>query len=529
MAHDSDTQHGISAPDSSRTPLSDASPGGQGSDLAAFLAALPEPCFVLDQEWRFAHVNPLADKFLGKLSFREPGQLLGRSILQECPDVADSTFCKAAREALAENRVVELETCYPALNRWFSVLVCPTDNRLCVLLRDVSERARLERELRRRVDELAGMERGKDVFLAELAHEIRDVFATIRNALHLVGDSDLGQDETRACTLAEQGVRRLSSLVDDLVMVSQFTLALPHKQRVNLSPIIAQTLADLLVSKGEGGRTFTVDVPPEGLWLDADPKQLEQMVGHLLDNAVRSTSQAGSIRLKVAREETAIVLSVCDDGVGLIPEVLTPAFNPFTQQDIGPGSFQWGQGIGLKLVRRLAELHGGSMEAKHAGTNQGNEVIIRLPVPEEKPPTETAQSSPATPGERRFQVLVVDDSMQTAQSLSLLLTRWGCDVRLAYEGVGALEQVRAARPDLILLDLGMPGMDGYQVAKLLRQEGGDGLPLVALTGYDQDAVRDRAREAGFDYHMVKPVDPVEIKNLVDYFKSGAQRVPVPGG
>ena len=522
MIHNSDPPNSLSPSETTLASLPDGASGYQGSDLAAFLAALPEPCFVLDQEWRFAHVNPLADKLLGKLSSRVPGQFLGRSIVRECPDVADSTFCKACREALAENRVVELETFYPALNRWFSVLICPTGKRLCVFLRDVSERARLERDLRRKVEELAEVERGKDAFLVQLSHEIRDVFAPIRNALHLVSDRDLGQDGARACSLAEQAVRRLSSQVDDLVMISQFTLALPHKQRVNLSAVIAQTLAEMLTAVGEGGRTFSVQLPPEVLWLDADPKQLEQMVGHLLDNAVRNTSRSGSIRLTATREGTAVMLSVCDDGAGLAPEVLTQAFNPFMQPEGGPVRFQWAQAVGLKLVRRLAELHGGSVEAKCAGANQGTEVIIRLPALEE-PPVEIAHPSPAIPGDQRLQVLVVDDCMETAQSLSLLLAHWGCDVRLAYEGAGALEAVRARRPDLVLLDLGMPGMDGYQVAKRLREEGGDRLPLVALTGYDQDEARVRAREAGFDYHMVKPVDPMEIKNLVDYFRPGAQR------
>jgi CheY-like chemotaxis protein len=179
-------------------------------------------------------------------------------------------------------------------------------------------------------------------------------------------------------------------------------------------------------------------------------------------------------------------------------------------------------------VRQLAELHGGSVEAKNAGTSLGSEVTIRLPAPEE-PADEIAPPSPAIPGDRRLQVLVVDDCRESAQSLSLLLNRWGCDVRLAYDGLGALEAVRACRPDLVVLDIAMPGMDGYQVARRLRAEGGDRLPLVALTGYDQDEASALVREAGFDYHMVKPVDPADMRNLVDYFKSGARREVATGG
>jgi signal transduction histidine kinase/ActR/RegA family two-component response regulator len=528
MINNTDPPDNLSSGATSLAALTDLSSGYESSDLAVFLTALPEPCFVLDQEWRFAYINPLADKLLRKFASSAPVQFLGQSIVQEFPDVADSTFCKACREALAENRVGELETFYPALNRWLSVLICPAESHLCVLVRDGSERARLEQELRQRAEELAELERGKDAFLVQLAHEIRDAFAPIRNALHLVGNRNLGQDAARACALAEQGVRRLSSLVDDLVMVSQFTIVPPRKQRVNLSSVIAQIVAESLKSDGEGGRTFTLQLPPEALWLDADPSQLEQMVGHLVDNAVRGTGPSGSIQLSAAREASEVVLHVCDDGASLSPEVLAQAFNPFKQPEGGQGRFQWGQGIALKLVRRLAELHGGSLEAKNTGTKQGREFIVRLPVPETAP-AEPTLVSPVPPGNRRLRVLVVDDCLQTAQSVSLLLTHWGCDVRLAYEGHGALKAVQASRPDLVLLDLGMPGMDGYEVARLLRQEAGDRLPLVALTGYDQDEARDRAREAGFDYHMVKPVDPLDIRNLVDYVRSGGQQVVAAGG
>jgi signal transduction histidine kinase/ActR/RegA family two-component response regulator len=527
MLHDSDSPDRQSPDATSVSPVTDPVSVCKGSDLAEFLATLPEACFVLDQDWRFTHINLLAEKLLGQLCIGASGPLLGRSIVAECPEIADSTFCKECRQAVAESRVVEIETYYPALNRWFNVVLYPTMNHLCVFLRDTNQRARLERELRQRLEELAEAERGKDAFLVQLAHEIRDVFAPIRNALHLVSGQDLGRDAARACALAEQGIRRLRILVDDLVMVSQFALALPQKQRLNLSTVIAETLAEMLALEGEGGRTFAVQLPPQALWLDADLKQLKQIVGHVLDNAVRSTSQNGSIRLTAAREGAEVVLCVRDDGIGLRPEVLAQEFNPFSFQDSGPGCFQWGQGVALMLVRRLVELHGGSVEVTNCRTNQGSQISIRLPAHEE-PHSEVVGPSPAIADDRRLRVLVVDDCMESAQSLSLLLGTWGCNVRLAYEGAEALDTVRAWPPDLVLLDLAMPGMDGYQVATRIRQEAGERLPLVALTGYDHHEARARAREAGFDYHMVKLVDPADMKNLIRYFQSGAQRIATPG-
>jgi signal transduction histidine kinase/CheY-like chemotaxis protein len=501
----------------------DASAGSPDSDAEALLTALPDACFVLDQEWRLTYVNPPAEKLLGRLCAAPPGGLLGRSIVQECPEVADSTFCKGCREAHAEKKFTEAEAFYPTLGRWFTVFLRPMGNRLCVFLRDVTERARLERELHRGVEELAEaergkaeLERGKDAFLVQLAHEIRNAFAPVRNALHLIGLGNLGPDEARACSLAEQGVRRLSGLVDALMTVSRFTLAPPDKQRVNLKAVLTQALAGALMSAGEEGRTFTVQAPPGALWLEADPRQLEQIVGQLLDNAIRSTGPTGAIRVSAAREEGAVVLRVRDDGVGLAPEVLSQAFNPFTRQDSGPASTQWGQGVGLKLVRRLVDLHGGSVEARSEGPNRGSEFVIRLPALED-PPAEVA--GPPTPREDGLlQVLLVEDDVETAQSLSLLLGGWGCEVHLASDGAGALDAIRARRPDLVLMDIGLPGMDGYEVAeRLRREEGGARLPLVALTGYGQDEDRDQAREAGFDYHMVKPVDPLDLKDLVQYY------------
>jgi PAS domain S-box-containing protein len=502
---------------SEQAEVQDAPPAYEGSEEAALLAVLPHACFVLDPDWRFTYVNPAAEKLFGQLSGQVRDSLLGRNIWEECPELADSTFSKQCHEALTGQKAAEVETYYPTLDRWFAIDVCPRGNRLCVFLQDVSERTRLERELRRRGEELTAADRGKDAFLLQLAHQVRNALASVRNALHLVGSHHLGRDDRQVCAMADEEVLGLSRLMDDLLRVSEINLALPNKERVNLSALVGQSLQEMLTSPGAGGRNFSVQVPPEPLWLDADPGHLEQVLRHLLDNAVKFTSLGGNIRLTAERAGAAIVLRVQDNGIGLTTEGLPHIFNLFMRPDNNSNSFQGGLRVGLTLVRRLVELHGGSIEALSEGPNRGSQFVVRLPAPEaSRKPAGALQTSGA--GGRPLRVLVVDDNADGAWSLSLLLENWGCEVQIAYDGLKALEMARAWPPDVALLDLKMPRMDGYEVADWLRRnEQGSPLTVVAMTGSDQTEDRERARDVGFDYFMVKPVDPDDLKGLLERF------------
>jgi len=496
--------------------VTDAVSGHQGSEEAALLAVLPHACFVLDREWCFTYVNPSAERLFRQLSGQVRDSLRGRNIWDECPELADSTFSKQCHEALTEQRAVEVETYYPALDRWFAIDACPRGDGLCVFLQDVTGRTQLERQLRQRGEELAEMDRGKEAFLLELAHEVRNALASVRNALHLVCSHRLGSTDQEACAMAAEEVQRLSRLMDDLLRLSELSEAEPKKERVNLSAIVARSLGGMLTSLNAGGRNFTVQLPPEPLWLEADAGQLEQVLGHLLDNAVKYTRQGGAIRLTAEREGEEVALRVRDDGAGLAADELSHVFNLFMRPANEPDRFQGGLGIGLTLVRRLMELHGGSVEAHSEGLNQGSEFVVRLPAPQEQP---TPTVRPVGVDGRPLRVLVVDDKMDAAQSLSLILENWGCEVHVAYDGPKALEAARACQPDVVLLDIKMPRMDGYEVADQLRQgDGGDELTLVAMTGCGQAEDRDRALEAGFNYYMVKPVDPGDLKELLEHFR-----------
>jgi signal transduction histidine kinase/ActR/RegA family two-component response regulator len=508
---------GDAAPRPSKGPAAPA-------DQAAVLEKMPLACFVLDEQWRFTYLSPRAEQLLSQLSGRPASDFLGKDVWKECPEVADSTFSRECQQALAEQRPLETETFYPALNRWFAVRVIPVPGRLCVFLQDVTERATLERVLRQRAEELTEADRGRNEFMVQLAHEVRNALVPVRNALHLArARVEEDPEDGRALDLAADEIRRLSRLMDDLLQVSQLLPenVRPKMERVNLADVVGRAVAATLASAG--GRALSVRLPEGPLWLEADPTQLEQVVAHLLANAAKFTRPGGHVRVSAQREAAAVVLRVADDGVGMGAEVLPRAFHLFMRADRALGRMGGGLGIGLTLVKRLVELHGGTVEAHSAGPGEGSEFVVRLPAPDEAPPEEPWPEGEAE-GERPLDVLVVDDSKEAAQSLAFVLGRWGYEARVAYDGAEALEQAEARRPDVVLLDIGMPGMDGYEVARRLRErEGGDKVVLVAVTGYGQEEDRRRAREAGFDYHMVKPVDPGDLRELLAVTEGAGRR------
>jgi PAS domain S-box-containing protein len=475
---------------------------------AAILRSLPMGLYVLDREWRFVYLNPIAERFFERLSGRTRAQLLGKSIREECPEFADSTFSKEYGEALAEGRTFEMETYYPDLDRWFAVRAAPGEEFRCVYFQDVTERTRLERALRRRAEELSAADQGKDAFLASLAHEVRNALAPVRNALHLLAADESGRgraEPTRAA--AEKEVEHLSGLMDDLLKVARPAPEAPRNERVEVAGLVARAVQAALVALEARGRNFTVSLPLEPLWLQADPDLLAQVLGHLLNNATRFTAPGGEIRVSAAREEGAVALRVRDNGVGIEPELLPHIFHLFMRPDRGLGRKGAGLGVGLTLARKLMELQGGSVEVHSDGPGRGSEFVLRLPALEEQPPA----AAPGSP----LRVLVVDNSIEAAQSIAGLVAVWGYEVRVAYDGPTALTEASAWRPQAVLLDIGMPGMDGYEVARRLREQTDlKGLVLVAVTGYGQEEDRRHAQEAGFDFHMTKPAPPEDLRELL---------------
>jgi CheY-like chemotaxis protein/anti-sigma regulatory factor (Ser/Thr protein kinase) len=263
---------------------------------------------------------------------------------------------------------------------------------------------------------------------------------------------------------------------------------------------------------------LAVAVPDEPVWVDADATRLAQVVSNLLNNAAKYTEEGGRIALAVGREGGEAVLRVRDTGVGIPAEMLGRVFDLFTQVDRGLDRSQGGLGIGLTVVRSLAEMHGGRVTAHSEGPGRGSEFVVRLPIADcglGIADSQRANPQPAIPNPQTRRVLVVDDNVDAAESLALMLRAVGHEVRTAHDGPAALREAGALRPEVVLLDIGLPGMDGYEVARRLRQQEGLGQALVvALTGYGQEEDRRRAAAAGFDVHLVKPADPEAVQQLV---------------
>jgi signal transduction histidine kinase len=389
------------------------------------------------------------------------------------------------------------------------------------------------RDLQRRTDELAGAERRKDQFLAMLAHELRNPLAPIRNAVELMRQVETGDPSFQPSReMVERQVKHLARLVDDLLDVSrinQGSIRL-RKEAVDLGAVVQRAIEATRSLIDGRGHELTVQLPTDPVRLEADPTRLEQVIANLLNNAAKYTMPGGHIRVQAAQEGNEAVVRVGDNGIGVPPDVLDRVFEPFVQSEGSLARSEGGLGIGLTLVRSLVEMHGGRVEAHSPGLGQGSEFVVRLPAraPAEKPAI--LQGMPALPGmpdmpeiphadssypARGLRVLVVEDNVDAAESLAALLRLWGHDVHVVHDGLDAIDEAQRQHPEVVLLDIGLPGLDGYQVAKRLREDAElDGTLLVAMTGYGQPDDRRRSREAGIHHHFVKPVEPFVLRTLL---------------
>jgi two-component system CheB/CheR fusion protein len=389
-----------------------------------------------------------------------------------------------------------------------------------------------DKELHNRAERLAETDRRKDEFLAMLAHELRNPLAPIRNALYVLrtaGAQEPAADQAR--NILERQVHNLTRLVDDLLDVSRITRGKIqlHKEPVELATLVARALETSRAFLAERGHRMTVTLPPQRVFLEADPTRLEQVLTNLLNNAAKFTEPGGSISLtaEVANDPASsgerqrpheVVLRLRDTGIGIAPEMLPQVFDLFAQADRPLDRSQGGLGIGLTIVRRLVEMHDGSLEAHSDGLGQGSEFVVRLPalpVPPGNGVGEVPVARPTAAPAQRRRVLVVDDNRDSIESLALLLRMQGHEVTTAYDGPSALEKAAAWRPDVVLLDIGLPMMNGYEVAQRLRQQPGlEKTVLAALTGYGQQEDRRRSKAAGFDHHLTKPVDLPVLQAVV---------------
>jgi PAS domain S-box-containing protein len=485
--------------------------------FARFAENLPGLAWIKDLHGCYAYVNEAAARAFG--ASREA--ITGRTDADLFPPETALAFLENDRRALAGGtgiQVIEfLRDAQGGLRHSIVSKFPITDAEgrprlLGGIAIDITDRIQAEEALRR-------ADRRKDEFLATLSHELRNPLAPIRNALHILRQTGPGEATDRIHEMLEHQLARLIRLVDDLLEVSRISggrLDL-RKESVDLPSVVQGAIETSAPLIDGAAHQLTVSLPDRPLVVDADPIRLGQVLSNLLSNAAKYTADGGHIHVAVRREGASAVIAVRDDGIGIPAEMQSRVFDMFAQVDRTLKRAQGGLGIGLALARTLVELHGGRIEVQSAGLNQGSEFTVRIPAsdgrqrsPDPDPDREVTAMS-MTPHD----ILVVDDSRDGADSLGMVLRMMGAEPRVVYDGPSALAAIREHPPATVLLDIGMPGMDGYEVAAEIRKDPACAkMRMIALTGWGSEEERRRSREAGFDDHWVKPVDPAKLRELL---------------
>ncbi|MEO7725681.1 MAG: ATP-binding protein [Burkholderiales bacterium] len=380
--------------------------------------------------------------------------------------------------------------------------------------------AQLHAEIAARIETeaaLAEADRRKNEFLALLAHELRNPLAPIGNALQILRETGIdGATAQSALAMMQRQFGQAVRLVDDLLEVSRISQGkiVLQRKRTDLVPVLNQAVEAARVNSASRQQEIAVTLPPRPIYLSADPTRLAHIIGNLLNNASKFSAQGGRIGLSVERDDAEAVIRVRDTGIGIAADQMPRIFEMFMQVDGSIERAHGGMGVGLPLAKKLVELHGGTIEAHSGGLEQGAEFVVRLPI-STSPPVDLEPVAVETTVAIPRRILVVDDNADAASSLATLLELRGHEVHTAGDGFAAVEAAARLQPDVILLDIGMPKLNGYEACRQIRQQQRGERPLViAMTGWGHADDRRRAQEAGFDFHLVKPVDFAALEKLL---------------
>jgi PAS domain S-box-containing protein len=483
--------------------------------LAALTAHSAEAIVGIGVDGTIESWNRRAEQLFGY----RPEEAIGRHISMLAPDEHYVARQQETGRRLLSGEIVRLETvCRRKSGDDLQVLltggpirdISGTSVGVSVSLIDISDRKQMERELQ-------DVSRRKDEFLATLAHELRNPLAPIRNGLQIVRLSfKEGSPLQRTIDMMDRQITHLVRLVDDLLDVSRISsgkIKLQHK-RVCLQDVIAASAEACEVSIAAHRHELIFEPSAEMLFVEGDPARLSQVFSNLLSNSTKYTEPGGRIRVSVCREGEYACVRVSDTGIGIPPDEIDRVFDLFTQVNLHQARAEGGLGIGLSLVRNLVQMHGGTVEAASEGSGFGSTFTVRLPL------ARGVTSVPELPQPERkavepCEILVADDNVDAATSLAYLLELEGHRVTVAVDGVEASEKAAQGRPEIVILDLGMPRMNGLEAARRIRKlPGGDQIALIALTGWGQDADRERTAAAGFDAHLVKPVNIGELTQVI---------------
>jgi PAS domain S-box-containing protein len=468
-------------------------------------------------DYRFLEMNRMFEVHTGLVGGA------GKTAREMVPNLDEFWFETYGRVAQT-GEPVRFESEAAAMERWFDVYATrlggPGSRRVALLFSDITRRKESEATLRKLASDLAEADRRKTEFLATLAHELRNPLAPIRSGLsvmRLKGDSPASVARVRE--MMERQVGHMVHLIDDLLDIARISggkLEL-KKERADLRGVLSGAVETSLPLVENGQHELTVDLPETEVPVEADVTRIAQMVSNLLNNAAKYTPAGGRIGLALRVQGAQAVISVQDNGIGIPPDQLSSVFEMFSQVGHHTERSQGGLGIGLSLVRRLVNMHGGEVSAHSGGPNAGSVFTVRLPLAEgaQAAGDSPAAAEPDGAGAEGARILVVDDNVDAAVTLSMILEACGYTTRVAHDGARAVELAASFRPEVAFLDIGMPGMDGYQTARAMRQLAGlEHLVLVALTGWGADSDRQKSGEAGFDHHLTKPVQLDVVQDLL---------------